>query len=99
VRANGLKVCVSGPVNADVTVAEAAPGSDALYIFKGAQPTEVKLVTFGADGTRPINQATVTASNVVLVTLPTNPGAYILSIEVAYPTGRATYFFRVLIKR
>lgn len=99
VRAGGLKICVSGPVNTNATIAEAPAGSDAIYIFKGAQPSEIKLVTFGADGTRPISQASATAGNVVLITLPTAPGIYVLSIEVAYPTGRATYFFRVSLKK
>jgi len=99
VRTGGLKICVSGPVNANVTLAEGIAGSDAIYIFKGAQPSEVKLVTFGADGTKPINQTTALAGNVILITLPTTPGIYVLSIEVAYPTGRATYFFRVSLKK
>jgi hypothetical protein len=100
VRTGGLKICVSGPVNTNATIVEAIAGSDAIYIFKGTQqPTEVKLVTFGADGTRPLSQTPAPAGNVVLVTMPTTPGIYVLSIEVVYPSGRATYFFRVSVKK
>jgi hypothetical protein len=33
----------------------------------------------------------------MLYTLPTTPGSYILAVEIAWPLGKSTYYYRVTI--
>lgn len=97
-KPNGVKVSVSGPVNGTQAIAEASIGTDAIFIFKGSQPTDVKLITRDSGAIKIISQSSAPASNVVLTALPGKAGTYILTIEVSYPGGRAAYFFRVTVK-
>jgi hypothetical protein len=98
VNTTGARICVTSAVNTNAPIAEATTGSDGVYIFKGAQPTTVRLTTRASDGIKVLAETAAPANTAIVVTFPTAPGRYVMSVEVNYPGGRGTYFFRVSVK-
>ncbi len=94
---DGEQVCINRPVNANAKYAVSAPDSDSLIIFGGPRPTSELITLRNSDGTAIIAQQSVKPDNLALYTMPKKPGTYVLTVEVQWEKGKATYFFRVLV--
>ncbi len=93
----GEQTCGNRPRNAAAERIFAAPGDVAQINFKGPRPTSVTVSIATADGTTILNKANLAPDNLMLYTLPTTPGSYILAVEISWPLGKSTYYYRVTI--
>jgi hypothetical protein len=93
----GEQTCGNRPRNAAAQRIFAAPGDVAQINFKGPRPTSVIVSIATADGTTILNKANLAPDNLMLYTLPTTPGSYILAVEISWPLGKSTYYYRVTI--
>jgi hypothetical protein len=93
----GEQTCGNRPRNAAAERIFAAPGDVAQINFKGPRPTSVVVSVATADGTTILNKATLAPDNLMLYALPTTPGSYILAVEISWPLGKSTYYYRLTI--
>ena len=93
----GTEPCTSRPYNAAAERIFAAPGDTAQVVFKGPRPTAITVSVLSADGITLINKQPLPPDNLVLYTLQDMPGNFVLSVEIVWPQGKATYFYRLTI--
>ncbi len=93
----GEQTCVNRPSNASVERVFAAPGDVAQINFPGPRPTTLSVSLLSSDATQVIDKQTLTPDNLVLYMLPTTPGSFVLSVDVTWPNGKSTYYYRLVI--
>ncbi len=93
----GETVCINRPTNTTVQRVFAAPGDVAQINFKGPRPTSITVTQLSSDGTKTIGKQTIQGDNLVLYTLPSVNGNFVLDIQIVYPQGKVDYFFRLAI--
>ncbi len=93
----GETVCINRPTNTTVQRVFAAPGDVAQISFKGPRPTSITVTQLSSDGTKTIGKQTIQGDNLVLYTLPSVNGNFVLDIQIVYPQGKVDYFFRLAI--
>ncbi len=94
----GEQTCVNRPRNANADRILAAPGDVAQINFKGPRPSNIAVTVASADGLTTIDKQNLQQpDNLSLYTLPSNPGSYVLSVEIAWPLGKSTYYFRLVV--
>jgi len=91
----GETVCVNHPTDTTSIAAFGVAGDVAQINFKGPRPTAVTVTLFSSDGTTVINKQTLQADNLVLYSLPSAAGDFVLNVDIVYPGGSATYYFRL----
>ncbi len=89
--------CLSTPLEAPITRVVGAAGSITQLQFNGVQPESVTANLFEADGVALLGSQALPLRPLPVYILPIEPGTYILGIEVAWPEGFATYFFRLVV--
>ncbi len=94
---DGSQVCVDRPLRPTVSRVQAAPGTVAQINFKGPRPASVSANLFNNDGITLLNKQALAPDNLVLYTLPTATASYVLSVEIVYSGGKASYFYRLTI--
>lgn len=78
----------------------ASPADAAQIIFTGPRPAALRVTLLSSDGLTELNSQALSPDNLVLYTLPSEPGAYVVAIEVQFSqlgTVKATYFFRLVV--
>ncbi len=94
---DGTQIAITRPVNANAAYIRASVGSDAQIAFSGPRPTLESVTLYNSDATKILGQQTISPDNLVLYTLPPHPGTYVLTVQVQWPSGKATYYFRAAI--
>jgi hypothetical protein len=94
---DGGQTCTSRPYNAAAERVLAAPGDTAQVVFKGPRPTAITVSILSADGIGLINKQSLPPDNLALYILQQLPGNFVLSVEIVWPQGKATYFYRLTI--
>jgi hypothetical protein len=89
--------CTTRPYNAAAERIFASPGDTAQIVFKGPRPTAITVSTRSADGITLINQQSLPPDNLVLYIVQDMPGNFVLSVEIVWPQGKATYFYRLTV--
>ncbi|MFQ3536521.1 MAG: hypothetical protein SNJ58_11650 [Aggregatilineales bacterium] len=89
--------CLSTPLEAPITRVVSAAGSIAQLEFVGAQPEAVVVNLFESDGVVLIGSQVLPLSPIPVYILPIEAGTYVLSVEVIWLEGNATYFFRLVV--
>jgi hypothetical protein len=97
VGSTGETICINRPAQSAVLRIEAASGDAAQVDFGGPRPTAFVLTFYTADGTKVLSKQEVRPDNLVLYNLPTNAGNYVVSAEISFPDGKATYYFQLAI--
>jgi hypothetical protein len=93
----GEQTCINRPSNAAVERIFAAPGDAAQINFGGPRPTTINVSLLSSDATSQISKTSVSPDNLILIGLPTEPGSYVLTVEISWPNGKATYYYRLVI--
>lgn len=93
----GEQTCVNRPQNAAAQRIVAGMGDVAQINFKGPRPISALVNIASSDGTTILNKQSLRPDNLMLYNLPTTPGSYILSVEVTWPMGKATYYYRLAV--
>jgi hypothetical protein len=94
---DGQPLVINQPLESQLQRITAAPGTVVQVIFRGPRPISVLASLLSANGESLLNILRLPADNVTLYNLPTASGTYLLGIEVTFPGGSATYFFRVAL--
>ncbi len=94
---DGSTTCVNRPRNAAAERMFAAPGDVAQVSFKGPRPLAVTVTIASSDGTAVLNKQNLRPDNLMLYTLPSTGGNYVLAVEVAWSTGKSTYYYRLTV--
>jgi hypothetical protein len=94
---DGAQVCIRRPTTSATDRIQASPGTAAQIQFAGPRPLSITVKLLSADGLKLIKQQTITPDNLVLYTLPTTMDTYLLSIQIKWLSGDATYFYRLSI--
>ncbi len=89
--------CLSTPLEAPIARVVGAAGSIAQLEFVGAQPEAVVVNLFEPDGVVLIGSQVLPLSPIPVYILPIEAGTYVLSVEVIWLEGNATYFFRLVV--
>lgn len=95
VGAGGSTLCVNQPANANAPRVVALPNDAAQIAFQGPRPTAIQVSILTSDGVKTISSTALPPDNLSLYTLPANAGSYVLAIEITYPSGKATYYYRL----
>jgi hypothetical protein len=89
--------CLSTPLEAPIAHVIGAAGSIAQLQFGGVRPEAVAVNLFESDGVTLISSQILSPSPIPVYILPAEAGTYILSVEVIWSKGFATYFFRLIV--
>ncbi len=93
--AQGETICINRPTNTTSITAFGVAQDVAQINFKGPRPSAITVSLFSSDGTTLVNKQSLQPDNLVLYTLPSAAGNFVLDVDVVFPGGKATYYFRL----
>jgi hypothetical protein len=98
VDAQGDEVTISRANRTSTFRIIASPSGTAQIYFPGVRPAAVTLTLFSGDGLRELAKDSFAGDNLLLYTLPSATGSYVLTADVQFEGNRrAIYFFRLSV--
>jgi hypothetical protein len=79
----------------------ASPADAAQIIFTGPRPSALRVSVLSSDGLTQLSSEALTPDNLVLYTLPSQAGAYVVAVEVQFSqlgNVKALYYFRLVVQ-
>lgn len=96
-NAAGEPDCGGGPIDTAPSRVAAPAGSLATFTFAGITPSAVVINLFTPDGITLQRSDQLALGEVIAYAIPTLRGTYLLSVEVTWAGGTATYYFRLSV--
>lgn len=96
-NATGEPDCGGGPIDTAPSRVVAPAGSLATFTFAGITPSAVVINLFTPDGITLQRSDQLALGEVIAYAIPTLRGTYLLSVEVTWAGGTATYYFRLSV--
>lgn len=98
VDAQGDEVTISRANRVSTFRIIGSPGGTAQIYFPGSRPATVSVALLSGDGLRELAKEAFAGDNLLLYTLPTTTGSYVLTVDVQFEGNRrAIYFFRLSV--